>query len=86
MESEHDFSLSQIHSTWHCVRCDNEFKTEKESLDHFAKEHTVIIKEEPKTIKECKLIYFLDELKNMKVAKADARETSEGKHFADYKC
>ena len=51
MESEHDFSLSQVHSTWHCVRCDNEFKTEKESLDHFAKEHNVIIKEEPKTVK-----------------------------------
>ena len=74
MESEHDFSLSQIHSTWHCVRCDNEFKTEKESLDHFAKEHNVIIKEEPKTVKECKLNYFLDELKNMKVAKANTKK------------
>ena len=73
MVRDHDLSVSQENSTWSCVRCDKKFKTERESSDHFAQEHNVNIKEEPKPVKEGKLNYVLDELKNMKVAKANAK-------------
>ena len=76
MESDH--STEPVELNFPCNYCSNCFKTESESLDHFVMDHNMEKADnevnEATPVTTVKLDYVLNELKNVKTAKDNAKK------------